>query len=36
MDAFEQVAGSLHALDHEAETLLAENASLAATEQALP
>ncbi len=35
LDAFEQVADSLRALDHDAQTLLAENTSLAAAEQAL-
>jgi hypothetical protein len=33
LDAFEQVADSLHALNHDAETLLAENDALAAAKQ---
>lgn len=35
LEAFEQVADSLRALDHDAQTLLAEDESLAAAEQAL-
>lgn len=35
LSAFEQVADSLRALDHDAQTLLAEDASLTAAEQAL-
>ena len=35
LGAFEQVADSLRALDHDAQTLLAEDESLAAAEQAL-